>query len=221
MAVAKTVKIAALMTTPRYECAWARSSITNALNACGIPLSVAGGVYYGQAIQKMLTDAIASGATFALTVDFDSVFLPEHVKQLLYQICQNDDIDAIAPMQPMRANGQPLATAAGGSVQWDGSPIRVDTAHFGLTVIRLSSLARVPKPWFLGTPNADGEWGEGKTDDDVYFWRAWQAAGNSVFIDPSVRIGHLEEMVSVFDENMQLRHVYPRQIAALMQEAML
>jgi hypothetical protein len=214
-----TIKIAAVMTTPRYECAWARSSIMQSLDACGIPLTVLGGVYYGQAMQKMLSATVASGAAFVLTVDFDSVFLPAHVQKLLHQICQRQDIDAIAPMQPMRLNGAPLATVEGGSVQWDGNPVKVDTAHFGLTIIRLSSLAKVPKPWFLGTPNADGEWGEGKTDDDVHFWRVWKGAGNSVFIDPSVRIGHLEEMVSVFDENMRLRHVYPQQIAGLMRES--
>jgi hypothetical protein len=91
----------------------------------------------------------------------------------------------------------------------DGTPIKVDTAHFGLTVINLERLKSVKKPWFYSQPDENGDWGEAKIDDDIWFWKQWREAGNSIYIDPNVRVGHMEEMVAVFDERMKVRHVYP------------
>ena len=98
------------------------------------------------------------------------------------------------------------------SVTWDGKPIRVTTAHFGLTAIRLKSLEKMPKPWFHCTPGKDGEWEDdsGKIDDDIYFWQRFGEAGNVVAVDPGVRIGHMEEMIAIHDDNMQVRHMYPK-----------
>jgi hypothetical protein len=70
----------------------------------------------------------------------------------------------------------------------------------------------VPKPWFITTADAQGEFGDGRVDDDIHFWRQWEKAGNSLCIDPKVRIGHLEEMVVVHDaETYETKHVYPSQ----------
>lgn len=57
-------------------------------------------------------------------------------------------------------------------------------------------MKRTPKPWFLGVPNADGEWGEGRTDDDIFFWKQFRKAGNRVYVTPRVVLGHGEYMVS-------------------------
>ena len=96
------------------------------------------------------------------------------------------------------------------SIQVGDEPIKVATAHFGLTAIDLHKLANVPKPWFITTADAKGEFGDGRTDDDIHFWRQWEKAGNSLYLDPRVRIGHLEEMVVVHDaETFEPKHVYP------------
>ena len=76
-------------------------------------------------------------------------------------------------------------------------PFKVDSAHFGLTVIDAKKLAEVPKPWFMAEPTDAGEYVDGEsTDPDVYFWKKWNHAGNSVWIDPGTSIGHLECVVS-------------------------
>jgi hypothetical protein len=49
----------------------------------------------------------------------------------------------------------------------------------------------------------------GRIDADIYFWQNWKAAGNTLAIHPAVRIGHMEEMVSVYDATMKLHHLYP------------
>ena len=96
-------------------------------------------------------------------------------------------------------------------VEWRGEPLKATTAHFGLTVLNLEKLATVPKPWFISKPNEKGEWDIGHIDDDVHFWLNWKEAGNTVYIDPGVRIGHVEEMVTMFDENLQQIHIYPKE----------
>lgn len=208
----KSVTVAALMTAPRYEAVYARNYIELALKSAGIPLTVSGGVYYGQCMQIMLESLIGK-VDYALTVDFDSMFTERHVQRLLSLIAEHPQIDAIAAVQPKRGCGDILAARREGSrtVDWSGYPIQVDSAHFGLTVIDLKKLENIPKPWFWAQPNSDGQWEGDKIDDDVYFWKKWQEAGNRVFVDPGCRLGHLEEVITVFDENMELQHLYPKQ----------
>jgi hypothetical protein len=201
-------KVGAFMTAPRYEAVWARNKIDVALQQAGVPLTVSGGVFYGQCMQLMLEQAIDNGIELALTVDFDSVFRASDVKQLLGMATERDDIDALASLQCRRSMKFPLFTRGTETeVTFDG-PIQVDTAHFGLTVIKLDKLATVPKPWFWCKPNNDGRWATDKIDDDIYFWHAWKQAGLSVWVDPSASIGHLEEVITQFDENGNHEFVY-------------
>lgn len=204
------------MTAARYECTAARNYIERALHSLGIPLTVSGGVFYGQCMQKMLSQLCETDCEYAITVDGDSLFTAKQLQRLLSLIVQEKQIDAICGAQIRRGKQTLLGTVYGGEVvgpdekriDWDGYPIKARTAHFGLTVIDLNKLRSTPKPWFLATPDSNGEWSDQKTDDDVHFWLQWEKAGNSVYIDPEVKIGHLEEMVAVFDEQMQPKHVY-------------
>lgn len=212
----KTIKAAAIMTAPRYECTAARNYIERALKPLGIPLTVSGGVYYGQCMQKMLTQLVATDCEYVITIDGDTLFTAPQLHRLISIIEQEEAIDAITGIQLRRGKSTMLGTVDGGKVtgpdekkiDWDGYPIKAKTAHFGLTVISIDKLRRVPKPWFYAVPNAEGDWEGEKTDDDVWFWLQWEKAGNSIYIDPAVRIGHLEEMVAVFDDSMQPCHMY-------------
>lgn len=207
----KEVRVSALMTAPRYEPVYARNFIEMALKATGIPLTVSGGVYYGQCMQIMLEDLVAKEIDYALTIDFDSMFTASHIQRLLNTIASYDHIDAITAIQPKRGCGTILAAMEKEtSLEWDGLPVKVTSAHFGLTVIDIKKLAGLPKPWFVSQPDTNGSWGEEKLDDDVWFWKQWEDAGNSIYVDPGCRLGHLEEMVTVYDEQMQLQHMYPK-----------
>jgi len=208
------VRVAALMTAPRYEAVSARNYIELALKKLGIPLTVSGGVYYGQCMQTMFEDVAGGKADYILTIDFDSMFTDKHVQRLLNVVVSNHEIDALAAIQPKRGAGTILASRGKEQeLAWDGNPIQVTSAHFGLTVIDVRKLQQVEKPWFFAKPDENGSWQTNKIDDDVWFWRQWENAGNSVFIDPACRLGHLEEVVTVFDESMEVRHHYPKQWA--------
>lgn len=211
------LKAAAIMTAGRYENTTCRNYIERALKQVGIPLTVSGGVYYGQCMQKMLEQLIATDCQYAVTVDGDSFFTANQLRRLLSLVSQEEQIDAIAPMQVRRGKPVLLGTVEGGTkvdddtkqVEYTGYPLKAKTAHFGLTVIDLAKLKKVEKPWFFAEPNADGMWEGDKVDDDVWFWLQWERAGNSVYIDPGCRIGHMEEMITCFDESMQARYMYP------------
>lgn len=210
MDLGKDVRVTALMTAPRYEAVYARNQIDRALNENGIPLCVSGGVFYGQCMQRMLSDAVEAGIDYAITVDFDSMFTGKHVKRLLSIVVQEEHIDALAALQPRRGTGEVLGSPKdpeSTEMLWEGKPLEVRTAHFGLTVLDLNKLKNVPKPWFHASPDAEGDWGDDKIDDDVSFWMAWEKAGNSVYLDPGCRLGHLQELISIFDENMQVKHL--------------
>jgi hypothetical protein len=205
--------VAAFMTLPRYENVYCRNVIDQALREVGIPLQTAQGVFYGQCMQKLFARAIEHKIDIAVTIDFDSIFVGKDIIRLLQTLAERPDIDAVAPMQARRGGHFPLMTIKGEkSITWDGNPIKVSTAHFGLTAIRLSAVAKMEKPWFWSTPGADGEWEDdaGKIDDDIFFWKKWNDVGNNLYVDPRVRIGHMEEMVAIHDDDLQVKHMYPK-----------
>jgi hypothetical protein len=204
------VSVAAVMTAGRYECTFTRNHIELALKSLGVPLMISGGVFYGQCMQKMLQELVNTDCQYAVTIDWDTCFKPEQLISLLHTASQREDIHAITGMQARRGMATTLATIQGkSSVVWDGDPIQVDTAHFGLTVIKLDALRKTQKPWFFSQPDENGEWNDKKIDCDIWFWKQWREAGNTVYIDPNVRIGHMEELVAVFDDEMKVKHVYP------------
>lgn len=206
----KDVTVGAVMTAPRYEAVAARNAIELAMQKLRIPLGISGGVFYGQCMQTMLEGLIKNGCDFAITVDSDSMFIPAHVQRLMDIAATYPQYHALAALQPMRGKGRVLGSLDKQTdVESNGKPIKVNTAHFGLTVLRLDRLQLVPKPWFWSQPDSEGSWGDGRTDEDIWFWKAWTKAGNDIYLDPGCRLGHLEEMVSVHDERGQLVHLYP------------
>jgi hypothetical protein len=177
----------------------------------GIPLIVSGGVYYGQCMQIMMEDAIKANVEYILTVDGDSVFTAEQLQRLIsIAVQEKDTIDALCAMQVRRGKKSILGTLEGHtSATWNGYPLRLDTAHFGLTIINAKKLAEVPKPWFFCQPSSTGGWDDDKIDSDVWFWCQWKKAGRTLYMDPGCRIGHLEEMVAIHEEDMSITHMYP------------
>lgn len=212
------VKCAAVMTVPRVGWLDARGVAEEALRHWSIPILARTGVFWAEGLQNMLKMAVAEGYDWILTIDFDSMFTAEHVARLMGRLAADPTIDAVAAMQPRRKTHTPIGFAEGSANANGTGLIRVSAAHFGLTLIRTSALMRTPLPWFLGVPNADGEWleqkpafgsddrvleairtlrdaaslGDNQIDADVWFWKQWARAGNTVFIDPECCIGHLE-----------------------------
>lgn len=205
------VNVCGMMTSPRYINGFCRDHIDAAFRGAGIPLQDSQGVFYGQCMQRMMQQAIKSDTDVAVVCDGDSLFTDADIMRLIRTLLANDHIDALASMQVRRGNSTILASINGEStVEIGGSPVKVSTAHFGLTVIDLRKLAAVEKPWFFSKPDENGEWGDNRIDDDIWFWRQWDKAGNTIYLHPRTRIGHMEEMVVMVDPSTyEAVHAYP------------
>lgn len=153
------------------------------------------GVFWNQNLTRSIEDAIAKGANYILTIDFDSLFTPDDVKRLVCHLHDNPDVDVIVPLQMRRENGG-LLIASDGEVDLRESLIPIIQGHFGLTMIRANVFDKLSKPWFQEVPDASGGWGEGRTDSDISFWRNCRENGVKTVAAPDVVIGHLELVAS-------------------------
>lgn len=165
------------------------------------------GVFWAQALSNGIKTAIEEGYEYIITTDYDSIFTAEDVAQLLRLGEQNPHADAIFAMQMGRFSGLLLSTENGEVTRKeliDNALVPATTGHFGLTLLRASSFADLPKPWFWATPDEHGEWvrGGGKVDDDIYFWDNMHKAGKNLFVAPRIVIGHLELLVKWPSDNM-------------------
>lgn len=198
------VQVSAILSAPRlgFTCAW--HCIHTAIK--GIPCAAYNGCWWERGIQEHLRDCLKKGVDFCVTFDYDSIFTEDDFDTLMQTIVNDDSIDAISGLQVRRGHGhalltvrdkpgQPLEVAA-------NMPLKVATAHFGLTIIRVAAMKDIPLPWLLNVPGEDGGWADdspGRIDADIYFWKKLEEHGRSVYILPSIQIGHIEEVVATND----------------------
>ncbi len=203
------IKIAAILSRPRFGLNVFFDCAAEALNPWHIPIQSFYGVFWNQCMERGIEDNIAAGMDWILTLDYDSMITSRHIQLLIDCLAQNPQIDAVAPLQCRRGRPLPLAVRADGSMPLTGGPVQVRTAHFGCTLFRCDAFRKMTKkPWFGEVPAKDGSWGEGRLDPDIAFWGRWGDAGNTLFVHTGCRIGHVEEVVSEFDENGKHQHVY-------------
>jgi FkbM family methyltransferase len=203
-----TVKVRAVIGMPRIGWNDSWMTIVDAFKPFGIPIETHQGCFWGQNIQKAFNRAVKDGIDWIITLDYDSLIMPVHVSRLMEILGTHPEIDAIAALQMRRGAETPLFSTGGNVADIDWSPLKVNTAHFGLTILRVECLKDIPKPWLIDVPNADGDFDGDYTDADITFWKKWTAAGHTVYVAPDVRIGHLELLVSEFDEELKARHFH-------------
>jgi predicted SAM-dependent methyltransferase len=193
--------IAAVVSMPRLCFTDTMNCMMQELVARGIPVRKGCGVFWSQVLSRMIQDAVNDGNDYLLTIDYDSWFKYEHIQRLLSIMERNPNLDAVCAMQMKRECDSPLM----GIVDKDGKPmdrilisdlqkdyLPIYTGHFGLTVFRCSALKKLKKPWFKAIPNEQGEWEDGRIDDDIYFWHNFKECGLNAGIAPISSIGHLQ-----------------------------
>jgi len=182
----------------------------------GIELEVGYGVFWSQVLTRMIQEQIANGMEWIVILDYDSYYLKEHFLALCQLMLEYPEVDAILPVQIKREDDRVLAgvndpTRANQEYEANTDLIEIDTGHFGLTILRASAFAKLKKPWFVAVPNEKGEWGDGKLDDDIYFWKNWRESGLKVYLTPQVLIGHMQLMVTwpgTFNKGSRPTHQY-------------
>lgn len=199
-------KIMGVLSCPRLGFMDFMGNSLMAFSSNGIPLRLVYGAYWDQAMSSGIKTAVDGGYDYVITTDYDTIFTENQVAWLVELAEANPHADAICAMQMGRFSGLLASTESGTidhqSLMEDLTP--VESGHFGLTIIRTSALKELPKPWFLGIPNSDGEW-ESKTDKvdpDIYFWKNWRANNRSLFLAPRVVVGHLELLIKFPDLRM-------------------
>ncbi len=172
----------------------------------GIPFCSATSCSFHVGMHQAIANAKKSfpGAEYFLAFDFDSIFSPEDVVDLLRILDENPEIDAVFPVQIHRARMRPFFYSD--ERDYSGDLTEIDGfGHFGLTLIRASVFSdkittepgsrEVPKPWFYDRPDGDGNYGAGGLDADISFWRMLRSKGGRIVQANTVEIGHLELMI--------------------------
>lgn len=216
-------KIAAICSMPRlgFNDFW--GVIYDKVKPRGIQFYRSIGVFWGKKLTQGIGDILKANpdTEWLLTLDYDTVFTGEQLDALIDLAVRHPEADAIAPIQASRHHKMPMLTvptAAGDKnratidrAAMDQDLLKVRTAHFGCTLIRVEKLLKLPKPWFKGEPDEDGEYGPNSIDEDIWFWKQWQAAGFSLYTACRVPVGHIDIAVRWPDINLESIWQTPRE----------
>lgn len=211
--------VSAAMSVPRLGFMDNFFAAFQALVPLGIKLRKTGGAFWGQCLTRAFEGALAEeDPEWILAIDYDTVYQRRDVEDLIVLAMAHPEADAIAPLQQSRSKESPLMYIEDASGKPRGQIsheelsqplLPVTTAHFGLTLIRADKLRALEKPWFHSVPDAQGSWGEGRIDDDIWFWHQWRRAGHKLAVATRVVVGHAELMLRWPDESMQPTHQLP------------
>lgn len=207
-------KTIALLSCPRFGPIIHATCAFNALMPLGIPYKMHQGAYWHLVLSELMESHLDE-YEYIITCDYDTAFHAGDVGELYRLMRAYPDIDAICGVQMKRTEDKALFTVmkpdgtmageiSARALSMDVLPIH--SGHFGLTILRTSSLKRLPRPWMVGTTNADGRWADGKIDPDVEFWIKWKAAGLKLCLAPKVVLGHIQEMVTWPDRMLRPMH---------------
>lgn len=213
-------KVAALVSIPRlgWNDHWGAAWHAFRTPEFNIPLYKFSGAFWEQGMQRGLQSLIDNGIEWVICLDYDTLFDAADVKEILTLAAQYPEADAIVPIQVRRNDDQFLFSMkdAHGRIrrevditELEQDLIPIETGHFGMTLIKLAALRDVPKPWLWSQPDANGDWSDtDKVDADIYFWKKFKAAGNSIYQANHIKLGHLQLTVAWPTNDWQIKHQY-------------
>ncbi len=195
-------KVQAVMTLPRLGFTANLTAAAVTFPKLGIALDTATGVFWGQKLSRLIDKHLNDGTEFIITMDYDTWFHENQVIRLLQLMAENPDIDAIVPVQTKRENATPMFAIVDENgdgrevpiTEFEEELVPIMNGHFGLTIFRASAFEGLKKPWFQSHPNEEGDWGEGRIDEDIHFWHNFHKEGRKVCLATSIMIGHLQMM---------------------------
>jgi hypothetical protein len=196
----------AVMSMPRQGHTAHWQCVLNALAVNRIPVHTLIGCFWHQHVTNAIEDMLKKpDCEYILTMDYDTIFNYQEVKELYRIMRAYPHVDALCPVQSKRSCQDALFNIINKDgkqkreswvADFECNVTRVTTGHFGLTFLRARKLREFQKPWMVPKPNKDGEWHDGHQDADINFWLHWADVGNTLYIANRVPVGHLEEVVS-------------------------
>lgn len=193
-----------IMSMPRLAFTDNVFSLIGAVSKLGIDGQRFSGVFWEQGMENLLENAISKGYKYALAIDYDTFYTAYHIMDLYNLMERQTNVGILIPLQARRGNIYPMSgrfadpngdTVVVSKGSFTDGTQDVDTGHFGLTIIRLSELSKLKKPWFEPKLSERNDWHRGHKDPDVYFWLKCKAAGIVVKL-AEVWIGHMQLMCS-------------------------
>lgn len=208
-----TAKVAAVMSVPRLGFMDNMTCANQTLFPLRIPLINVQGAFWGQVLERGMQMIIDSGADIILTIDYDTAFTRADVEGVLRLMAMHPEASAIVPVQRGRGEFPVLMSMKTLTGQMrkevpltelrEAETTKIASGHFGLTALRVKDLLKMPHPWFHDQPNAEGQWGPGRIDADIYFWKQLETCGLTALLANRITVGHLELMVKWVDGDMQ------------------
>lgn len=195
------IRAGVLMSVPRYGSLNSAEAIFEICAYLAAPRFVSGGAFWEQGLTASIEAALAwrgdggQPLDTLICFDYDTFASVEDVSELLKWFYANPQLDCVAPMQAKRGITEELLANTDGEVDFANPLVPVATAHFGMTAFRRRVFEGLKKPWFLGSPNTNGEWKAGRTDADIYFWRNFAECGFKAALATRVVVGHGEDAV--------------------------
>ena len=204
--------VRAVQTVPRLGFTSHMHCAYRAMFKLGIQMSISGGAFWSQGMQNAIEQALQENPKYILTLDFDTIFDENDVQTLygLMECCPQ--IAALCPVQMRREVSHALMTKKddAGNVltqipieTFQNDVTKIATGHFGLTMIRADVIRALPKPWFQEQADDEGEYGDGRIDADIAFWKALEALGYGTYMANRVAVGHAELVITWPDQYMR------------------
>ena len=199
-------KAVAVMSMPRLAFTDNMFSAMRSLIPLGINLEKASGVFWGQMLTRLMEPHLTDGNEYIITIDYDTYFTKNYVIKLLQLMREYPEADAIVPLQIKRNSDMPMIGRKGDDQamltkipveDFQKELMPIVTGHFGLTIFRVESLKKLKRPWFMPVPAPDGGWGNGRRDEDVFFWHNFADSGLNTFLAPGIGLPHLQMMATV------------------------
>jgi len=207
------MKVAAVMSVPRLGFMDNSTCCQQAMFALRIPVINVQGAFWGQCLERGMQQIIDAGYEVIVTIDYDTIFSKTDVEDILRLLYIHPEAAAVVPVQRGRGGFPVLMSmkTASGQVRKDvpltelleAETVKIASGHFGLTALRVKDLLDIPHPWFQAQPNNDGQWGPGRVDDDIYFWKKLEAYKKTVLLANRIPVGHLELMAKWPGKDMQ------------------
>jgi len=210
-------QVAACFSVPRFGPLDTMFCAIDTFTKLNIPAIRKSGAFWHQALTGAMEIQLATGAKYLLCLDYDSIFTADDVLALYRLMEKHPEADAICPIQSGRDRATPLMTVSGEDGKAKSILSREEVAkdllelrsgHFGCSMIRAASMAKLSKPWFQAKPDANGSWDEGRVDSDTFFWINFRESGLRLFQANRIAIGHGQWMVSFPDTSLETRHIY-------------
>lgn len=189
------IKIAAIMSAPRFGPIDNMLCALNSFAPLGIKFQVEHGAYWSQVLECALEKFVDEGSDWIFVTDYDSWFTYRHVIRLCQLMRDNSNIDGLVSVEIKREGELPMIGMDERNTpmsRFDCPLTDIKTGNFGLALLRVSALRKMTKPWFLPVPDKNNGWHEGRIDADIYFWRKFTDEGFRVCQANEVNIGHMQ-----------------------------